>query len=142
MTLNALSRRQKFMRIAEKTAVTGSLIYANFNYCPLVWLLFHAKSFRKIENIQKSCLNLKLDDYKSDYEALIKKKGNSSMEIKRLRVLAIECFKTMNSIDPSYLKTHLPLNQMLRFAQVTLKLGIIKLRQEFDIKLLATATRF
>ena len=65
---------------------------------------FHTKSSRKIENIQKNCLKLKPDDYKSDYEALIKKKGSSSMEIKRLRVLATECFKTMNSIDPSYLK--------------------------------------
>ena len=65
---------------------------------------FYAKSSRKIKNIQKNCLKLKPDDYKSDYEALIKKKGSSSMEIKRLRVLATECFKTMNSIDPSYLK--------------------------------------
>lgn len=35
-----------------------------------------------------------------DYEALSRKKRTSEMEIKRLRVLVIENFKTINSINP------------------------------------------
>lgn len=77
---------------------------------------------------------LQLDDYDSDYEALIKRKKNrNKKEIKRLRILAIEMFKTLNNMNQSYIKTYLILKEMLRFAQMTSQLGIIKL--------LATTTR-
>ena len=58
----------------------------------------------EIEIIQKCYLMLELDDYKSDYETLIKKKGTTTMENKRLRLLAIELFKTISSIKPRYMK--------------------------------------
>ena len=75
----------------------------------------------KIENIQKRCLRLKLDDYESDYEALIKKKGSSIMQIKRLRVLVTKIFQTLNDINPSYMKNIFVSEAN---AQVTLKLGM------------------
>ena len=43
------------------------------------------------------------NNYKSDYGNLIKKNG-TSMEIKRLQTLATEIFKTINNIDPSYIR--------------------------------------
>ena len=60
--------------------------------------------FAKIEKIQKRCLRLELDDYESDYGNLIKKNGITTMEIKRLRTLATDIFKTINNINPSYMK--------------------------------------
>ena len=63
-----------------------------FSSCEFSW---------KIENIQKRCLRLEFDDYESDYEALIKEKGTSIMEVKRLWVLATEIFKTTNDIRPN-----------------------------------------
>ena len=60
--------------------------------------------FTKIEKIQKRCLRLELDDYESHYGNLIKKNGTTTMEIKRLRTLATDIFKTINNINPSYMK--------------------------------------
>ena len=44
-----------------------------------------------------------LDDYKRHYRNLIKKNGPTTTEIKRLRTLATEFFKTINNVNPSYM---------------------------------------
>ena len=38
------------------------------------------------------------------YEDLLVKAGKPSMELKRIRTLAIEIFKTLNDINPNYMK--------------------------------------
>ena len=84
--------------------IVNSFIYANFNYFPLVWHFSTCELIRKIEKIQKCCLRIVLDDYDSDYDVLLRKSGKATMEIKRLRVLAIEIFKTVNNLNPNYMK--------------------------------------
>ena len=59
---------------------------------------------RKIEKIQERCLQMMLDDYESNYDALLHKSGKSTLEVKRLRTLAIEVFKTLNNKNPSSMK--------------------------------------
>ena len=66
----------------EKVAIVNSSIYANFNYCPLVWHFSTCESNRKIEKIQKRYLRIVLDDYDSDYDVLLRKSGKVTMEIK------------------------------------------------------------
>ena len=89
---------------SEKVAIVNGFIYVNFNYCPLVWHFSTCESIRKIEKIQKRCLRIALDDYDSDYNVLLRKSGKVTMEIKRLRVLAIEIFETVNNLNPNYMK--------------------------------------
>ena len=60
---------------------------------------------QKIKTIQKSCLRLVLDDYESGYENLNKKNATTTIEIEILRTLAIENFKTISNVNPSYMKT-------------------------------------
>ena len=43
---------------------------------------------------------LELDGFKSNYKALNRKKGITTLEIKRLHVSAIKNFKTKNKINP------------------------------------------
>ena len=85
----------------EKVAIVNSVIYAN---CPLVWHFVTCESIRKIEKIQKRCLRIAFDDYDSDYDVLLRKSGKVTMEIKRLRVLVIEIFKTVNNLNSNYTK--------------------------------------
>ena len=49
-------------------------------------------------------VSVELDGYNNDYEALIKKDGTFTMEIERMRVLATEILKSINYINPSYMK--------------------------------------
>ena len=104
MQLNALSRLQKYMGKAEKEAIINSFILSNFNYCHLVWYFSSCESIRKKENIQKRCLRIVLNDYESDYETLLRNSNKPTMEIRRLRTLAIELFKTLNEINPPCMK--------------------------------------
>ena len=104
MQLNALSRLQKYMGKSEKEAIINSFILSNFNYCPLVWHFSSCESIRKIEKIQKRCLRIILNDYESDYETLLCNSNKPTMEIQRLRTLAVEIFKTLNEINPPYMK--------------------------------------
>ena len=101
MQLNAMCRLAKFMGNKERIAMINSFFYSNFNYCPPVWHFCSCKFSQKTGKIQKHCLWEVLDDYESDYGNLIKKNGTTTMEIKRLRTLAIEIFKTINNINPS-----------------------------------------
>ena len=117
--LNAIGRIQKFMGFKEKEVLLNSFVYSNFNYCPLVWHFCSSKSLYKIEKIQERALRLLHNDFASDYAELLKKSGKATMEIKRLRCLALEIFKTVNNLNPYYMKeifsqtvnlTHIPLD--------------------------------
>ena len=50
-----------------------------------------------MEKIQKLGLRLILDDYESNYNILLRKSG-------KVRVLVIEIFKTVNNLNPNYMK--------------------------------------
>ena len=103
MQLNAIFRLKKYMSQKELEVVLNSFIYSNFNYCPLVWHFSNNKSIEKIENIR--CLRLTLNDYKSDYKTLLDKSGKESMKIRRIKTLAIEIFRTVNELNPHFMKT-------------------------------------
>ena len=90
MQLKALCRLQKYMEKPEKVAIVNSFIYANFDYCPLVWHFGTCESIRKIEKIQKRCQRIVLDDYDSNYDVMLRKSGKVTMEIKQLRVMTTD----------------------------------------------------
>ena len=93
--LNAIGRIKKFMGFKEKKVLLNSFVYSNINYCPLVWHFCSSKSLYEIEKIQERSLRLLHNDFASDYAELLRKSGKTTMEIKRLRCLALEIFKTV-----------------------------------------------
>ena len=82
------------MNFEEKKVLINSYFIANFNYCPLVWMLSSATSLKKIENLQKRALRFLCNDYEISYEELLSKSSTSSMNVKRLRGLYVELYKT------------------------------------------------
>lgn len=102
--INALIRLKRFLGFEEKKIIVNSFIYGNFNYCPLVWHFCSKFSRNKIENIQKRALRFLLNDYDSDYNILLQKSNKCAMEIRRIRTLALETFKTINDLNPSFMK--------------------------------------
>ena len=47
------------------------------------------------------------NDYDSDYETLLKISATPTMQIKRIKQLAIEIFKTGNNLNPDFMKNNL-----------------------------------
>ena len=128
--LNAIGRIQKFMGFKEKEVLLNSFVYSNFNYCPLVWHFCSSKSLYKIEKTQERALRFLQNNFASDYTELSKISGKATIEIKRLRCLALEIFKTVNNLNPYYMKeifcktrnlTHRPLD--VNFNQNNTKYG-------------------
>ena len=102
--MNAICRSQRFIGYSENKVLTDSFVHSNFNYCPMSWMHTSPKSIRKIERIQERAFRLLLGDYISTYDELIVKMGKSTMSIKRHRTLCLEIFKTLNNLNPSYMK--------------------------------------
>ena len=100
MYLNAASCLQNFMSKGQKEAIISSFSFSNFIYCPLLWHFCSCKSQQK--KIQLSWWGIVYNDYSSDYQTLSKLSGKPSMEIKRLRNLALEIFKTINGSNPNF----------------------------------------
>ena len=92
------------MGFKQKEILLNSFVYSNFNYCPLVWHFCSAKSVKKIEKIQERALRINRNNFSSDFESILNKSGKSTMEVKRLRTLALEAFKTLNNMNPEYTK--------------------------------------
>ena len=73
-------------------------------YFPLAWHFCSKSSQNKIEKIKYSSLKLITNNYHNDYKFLLNDTGNSTIEIKRLRTLALEIFKTFNNFNPNFMK--------------------------------------
>ena len=84
---------------------------ANFNYFPLVWMFSHAKLLKKVEALQKSAPRFLYDKYNSPSGEILKKSGKASIEVNKLRYLCIEIYKSINNINPSFMKQILQLRE-------------------------------
>ena len=102
--LNALMRLKHLLNPEERKILIESYFISNFVYCSLVWMFSHAKSLNKIECLQKRALRFLLNDFTSSYEQLLEKSGKSKMCTNRLRILCIEIFKSINNINPTFMK--------------------------------------
>ena len=72
----------------------------------------NAVSLKKIENLQKRALRFLYKSYNTSYEDLLLK--SSSINVTRLRTLSIEIFKTLNNLNPSFMKEIFSLRQRNR----------------------------
>ena len=102
--LNALKRFGCYIPLDTRKILANSFIISNFNYCPLVWYFSMAKQLQKIEKIQERVLRFLHKDYVSDHLTLLKASGSVSTEIRCMRYLCIEIYKTLNNLNPGYMK--------------------------------------
>ena len=102
--LNALIRLKRFLGFKEKRILINSYFMANFNYCPLIWMFSSVSSLKKIENLQKRAIKFLYNDYEISYEELLLKSDIATMNVNRLRILCNEIYKTINSLNPEFMR--------------------------------------
>ena len=124
--LNALVRLNQFLSFEAKKVLVNSYFYSNFNYCPLVWMFSSAKSLNKIESLQKRALSYLYSGYESRYDTLLAKSGKVTMKASRLRSLCVEIYKSINSINTSFI------NEVFRL-RVTNRMVRSQYRPDLDI---------
>ena len=83
----------------------------------------NAASLKKIENLQKRALRFLYKSYNTSYEDLLLKFGVSSINVTLLRTLCIEIFKTLNNLNPSFMKEIFSLRQTNKPGREKYKFG-------------------
>ena len=106
--INALKRLSSFLNQSSKHTMVNSFIIANFNYCPVIWHFCSAKHMQRIEQIQERALRFVYFDYTSTYPQLLEKSSSCTMEVKRLRAICIEVYKSKTILVQTTLKTCFP----------------------------------
>ena len=90
---------------------------ANFNYCPLVSMFSSASSLKKIENLQKRALTFLYNDYEISYEELLLKSDRATMNVNKLRILCTEIYKTINNLNPEFMRDLFSLRETSRLVR-------------------------
>ena len=93
-----------YIPLDTRKIVANSFIISNFYYCPLVWYFSMAKQLQEIEKIQERVLRFLHDDYVSNYLTLLKASSSVSMEVRCMTYLGMEIYKTLNDLNPGYMK--------------------------------------
>ena len=78
---------------------------SNFDYCSLVWHFCGKKNNNKMERIQKRALSIVFNDFDADYDELLNKMETNSILQTRLKRIAIEVYKSINGLNPSYIRS-------------------------------------
>ena len=65
---------------------------------------------KKLEKIQERAIRFILEDYDSSYDQLLTKMNKPTLQIRRLRLLATEIFKTIKNLNAPYMKEVFELN--------------------------------
>ena len=60
--LRALARVTSYMSLPKKNLLLNSFFNAQFNYCPLVWILHSRSNSNKIKHLHERCLRIVYQD--------------------------------------------------------------------------------
>ena len=101
--LNIMRRFKYIFQLKEMSTIYNAFILSNFNYCPVVWHFCSITNMRKLEKIQERALRLLYDDPASSYQELLTRSGHSSLHVRRLRMIAMEVYKSLNNINPEFM---------------------------------------
>ena len=84
----------------KKVVITAQFFNAQFNYCPLIWMLHTHCNNNKTKHLHERCLRLTYCDKISSYEELLEKDGSVYIHHRNIQSLAIEMYKVKNEIAP------------------------------------------
>ena len=80
------------MNFEEKKILIN--FYGQLQILPFSLDAIQRKSTKNIENLQKKAPRFLYNDYEISYEELLSKSSTSSINVKRLRALCVELYKT------------------------------------------------
>ena len=98
--LNILERLGRYLDRLRKLTIFHTFILSNFNFCPLAWHFCTDKNSKKLEKVQVRALRFVYDDYTSSYINLLEKALVPSLQIRRMRTMALETYKIVNKLAP------------------------------------------
>ena len=87
----------------KRRIVMKTFIESQFNYCPLIWM-FHSQTINyKINRLHERALRIVYSDFILSFEGLLMKDNSFSIHERNIQRLAIEIYKFLNGLSPSFL---------------------------------------
>ena len=109
--LNALSRLCALIPFHQRKLLMNAFFDSQFSYSPLVWM-FHSRQVNsKINRLQYRALRMVYLDEISSFEELLTKDGSVTIHHRNLQVLAIEMFKVIKGMAPTFMNDILSRNE-------------------------------
>ena len=102
--ISTLIRFRKLLSFDQTNIIINSYILSYFLYCPLIWMFCGKMQYNQIEKTHKRALKVLHLDYSSSYRELLEKSGCVSLHVKHLQHLMTEIYKTVNSLNPLFMK--------------------------------------
>ena len=88
------------MNLQKRKLLMNAFFNAQFNYCPLIWMLHSRQNNNKIKHLHERWLRLIHNDKLSSYEELLEKDGVVPVHHKNIQSLAIEMFRIKHGQSP------------------------------------------
>ena len=101
--IHPMKRIGKYLNTDCRIAMYKSFISSNFSYCPVSWMFCGKRNSDRLEKLQERTLRFVFSDYTRPYSDLLKHGNFLSLSALRIRYLAIEMFKCVYGLNPTYL---------------------------------------
>ena len=109
--LHALARISKFLNDQQRIILMKSFVISQFYYCPITWMYCQRKSNNLINKIHEMTLRINYNDYTSDFGNLLSRDDSVTIHQRNIQALAIEIHKTLNNLNPIFMKEIFSLNE-------------------------------
>jgi hypothetical protein len=101
--INILYRFTGIFDFKERELIHNIYVMSNFNYCPIVWHFCGKVNATKMEKIQKRALRFLFNNKVSSNEFLLEKCKSTTLHLKRMKIIALEVFKSLNDLNPKFM---------------------------------------
>ena len=99
MQLSSLERTSKYLDSKSKDIFYNIFVANNFNCCPLVRYFCGQRSNYKQEKVHECSLRIIYNDYEYFFQSLLKCSKQDSLLTRRLKIVILEVFKTVNKLN-------------------------------------------
>ena len=101
--MSAVSRIRNYLDIKQADILCKTTVLANFNYCPLIWMLSSKAANNGSIRTHKQVLQVLYKNSNLSFDKCLMKEAGITIHIKDLQKLMLEVSKTLNHLNPSYL---------------------------------------
>ena len=100
LKLHALYRISRFLSPEQHVLVISAYIKSLFNYCRLVWMFCYRRIMHKMNKIHERSLHLLLQNYKDDFQDLLRSSADVSIHQRCINALLTEVYNYIHGLSP------------------------------------------
>ena len=110
--LHALARVSDYMRLAQRKVIMNAFVTTQFSYCPLLWMCHSRTMHAQLNKIHERALRMVYRDHVSSFQVLLEKSGPVTIHHRNLQHLAIEIYKVLHNLSPSFMSELFAIKEM------------------------------